>query len=331
MAYDFGLTPEKPSATVRFKPLASIPGGVSERRWPGTTRFARESFRCRIPEQGLWMPFAKISAVQGWEDFGFRFKEGNDETKWDDQHGILTFRYTEPMTWWMPMPQGDTADDGRSIGRSPAIGRAGRRRSQGALHQRLPRCEGRFVARLLDTPWCNGAVWSMNSMPGIARRDDRLQATSGIRRSARNSTARSGRATWTASTSTPARATLPTSWISAATISPPPPRRWSFSPDEHRPAIFRGLIAFEYVRGIEQRHPPSGQADDGQRRARPALLAGPHARRAGHGNRLAPAGQWQPMSDAELLYRRALCKGKPFCFLMNTRFETSPMSWSKST
>ena len=27
------------------------------------------------------------------------------------------------------------------------------------------------------------------------------------------------------------------------------------------------------------------------------------------------------MSDRELLYRRAICKGKPFCFLMNTRFE----------
>jgi hypothetical protein len=27
------------------------------------------------------------------------------------------------------------------------------------------------------------------------------------------------------------------------------------------------------------------------------------------------------MSDADLLYRRALCKGKPFCFLMNTDFE----------
>jgi hypothetical protein len=33
-----------------------------------------------------------------------------------------------------------------------------------------------------------------------------------------------------------------------------------------------------------------------------------------------PQGNWQPMSDAELLYRRALCKGKPFCFLMNTEF-----------
>ena len=27
------------------------------------------------------------------------------------------------------------------------------------------------------------------------------------------------------------------------------------------------------------------------------------------------------MSDAEMLYRRAMCKGKPYCFLMNTRFE----------
>ena len=28
------------------------------------------------------------------------------------------------------------------------------------------------------------------------------------------------------------------------------------------------------------------------------------------------------MSDADLLYRRALCKGKPYCFLMNTDFES---------
>jgi len=37
-----------------------------------------------------------------------------------------------------------------------------------------------------------------------------------------------------------------------------------------------------------------------------------------------PRGQWRPMSDTELLYRRALCKGKPFCFLMNTEFEHFP-------
>jgi hypothetical protein len=33
-----------------------------------------------------------------------------------------------------------------------------------------------------------------------------------------------------------------------------------------------------------------------------------------------PGGRWQPMSDAEMLYRRALCGTKPYCFLMNTDF-----------
>jgi hypothetical protein len=32
-------------------------------------------------------------------------------------------------------------------------------------------------------------------------------------------------------------------------------------------------------------------------------------------------GTWRPMSDRDMLYKRALCKGKPYCFLMNTRFE----------
>ena len=32
-------------------------------------------------------------------------------------------------------------------------------------------------------------------------------------------------------------------------------------------------------------------------------------------------GKWQPMTDAELLYRRALCGPKPYCFLMNTDFD----------
>ena len=37
-----------------------------------------------------------------------------------------------------------------------------------------------------------------------------------------------------------------------------------------------------------------------------------------------PGGKWQPMSISELMYRRALCKGKPFCFLMNTDFGQWP-------
>jgi len=38
-----------------------------------------------------------------------------------------------------------------------------------------------------------------------------------------------------------------------------------------------------------------------------------------------PAGQWQPMSDAELCYRRALCRTKPYLLLQNSDFKT----WTK--
>ena len=94
-----------------------------------------------------------------------------------------------------------------------------------------------------------------------------------------------------------------------------------FSPEEHRPAIFRGLIAFEYVRGIEQDMRRAGKlmmanGDPG----RLCWLA-PMLDVLGTETDWHPQGKWQPMPDAELLYRRALCKGKPFCFLMNTRFE----------
>ena len=81
LAYDIGLTPEKPTARVRFVRFEF------GRPWNFRAALARyaeifeDHFRCRTPEQGLWMPFAKISAVEGWEDFGFKFKEGTNETK----------------------------------------------------------------------------------------------------------------------------------------------------------------------------------------------------------------------------------------------------------
>lgn len=31
-------------------------------------------------------------------------------------------------------------------------------------------------------------------------------------------------------------------------------------------------------------------------------------------------GRWEPMPDDEMMYRRAVCGGKPFCFLQNTDF-----------
>ena len=116
------------------------------------------------------MPFAKISKVEGWEDFGFKFKEGNDETAWDDaaRHHHLPLHRADDLV--DDDAQGDAADArggaGRGHGGWPT---KGDRQAKALLDQRLPRRRrASSPARLLDTPWCNGAVWSMNSMPGIA-------------------------------------------------------------------------------------------------------------------------------------------------------------------
>ena len=77
----------------------------SAARPPGSTRSSRSISAAARRGRDSGCRSTKISQVEGWQDFGFRFKEGNDETEWDDAHDIITFRYTEPMTWWMPMPK----------------------------------------------------------------------------------------------------------------------------------------------------------------------------------------------------------------------------------
>ena len=321
LAYDFGLTAEKPSATVRFHIFGFDP------QWGFRAALARyyeicpESFRCRIPQQGLWMPFAKISAVQGWEDFGFRFKEGNDETKWDDQHGILTFRYTEPMTWWMSMPRATSRTMEVALAEARRLADQGRPEAKALFTSGYHDAEGRFVARLLDTPWCNGAVWSMNSTPGVAGAvtDFRNKWSPAIQEKLygpQRAGDLDGEYIDSAEGYVTDELDFRRDHFAAATTP------LVFSPEEHRPAIFRGLIAFEYIRGIQR---------DIHRQDKFMMANGAPGRLSW----LAPlldvmgtetdwhprGGKWQPMSDAELLYRRALCKGKPFCFLMNTRFE----------
>jgi hypothetical protein len=321
LAYDIGLTPEKPTARVRFCTFGFDPG------WGFRAALARyyqalpEQFVARVVRHGLWMPFAKISAVKGWEDFGFQFKEGDNETLWDAQHGIDTFRYTEPMTWWMKMPPG--------MPRTMEAAWAEARRL--AEIKKLPEARalmtsgyhdaaGQTPARLLDTPWCNGAVWSMNSMPGVRGDVTHFRLQWNEKLCVRlYGPDRKGRLAGEYIDSSEGYVTDELDFRRdhfAAAGTP-----LCFAPETWRPAIFRGLIAFEYARGI---------ADDVHRAGRMMMANGAPTRLcwlvpllevAGTETNWNRHGRWVPMPDAELLYRRALCKGKPYCFLMNTEFE----------
>ena len=320
LAYDLGLTPEKPSVHLQFCRYAFAPDWGFRAALERYYAVFPEAFACRTPQQGLWMPFAKISRVQGWEDFGFKFKEGNDETLWDDQHGILTFRYTEPMTWWMTM--------GKDLPRTleAAVAEAKRLaedkqdpQAQALLTSGYHDESGRFPARLLDTPWCNGAVWSMNSMPGIVGEvtDFKNKWNAQLREQLYGPQAKGdldGEYVDSSEGYVTDELDFRREHLAAADTPP------TFSLDTRQPAIFRGLVAFEYVRGLARDVHGMGKRMMANGAPTSLCWLAPLLEVMGTETDWHP-GKWSPMSDADLLYRRALCKGKPYCFLMNTKFE----------
>jgi len=323
LAYDLGLTPEKPTARIRFCRFAFDPAWEFRAALAEYYRLFPEAFRCRTPEQGLWMPFAKISQVKGWEDFGFKFKEGNDETAWDDAHGILTFRYTEPMTWWMPMPGDMPRTREAALAEARRLADQGKPQAQALFTSGYHDADGSFPARLLDTPWNRGAVWSMNSMPGIRGgvTDFQLKWNPRIREQLYGPN-RKGDLDGEYVDSSEGYVTDELDFRRdhfAAADTP-----LAFSADTHRPAIFRGLTAFEYVRGIAR--DVHGMDKLMMANGAPTRLCwlAPMLEVMGTETDWNAQGRWRPMSDADLLYRRALCKGKPYCFLMNTEFNNFP-------
>jgi len=324
IAYDIGLAPEKPEAHLRFCRFDFDP------KWQFRAALARyydifpDHFHCRTPQQGLWMPFAKISTVKNWEDFGFKFKEGNNETQWDDEHQIVTFRYTEPMTWWMRMPKETPRTLSAALAEVQRLAtEKGDSNARALLTSGFHNERGEFPARLLNTPWCDGAVWSINSMPNVQGEitDFKNKWNPALRQKLYGSQA-AGNLDGEYIDSSEGYVTDELDFrrdhFSAAETP------LTFSLDDHKVGIFRGLIAFEYVRGIGR----DIRAMDKlmMANATPISLCwlAPLLDVMGSETDWNPGGLWRPMSDSDLLYRRALCKGKPYCFLMNTRFEEFP-------
>jgi hypothetical protein len=175
VAYDFGLVKDSErcpsSAEFRFVIYRFDP------RWGFRAAFQKlieifpDYFVVRSKDQGLWMPFTHISTVQGWQDFGFRYHEGNNNVPWDDANGILSFRYTEPMTWWMRMNKRAPRTLAEAI-------RARDELAQGPNNQARQMAQVSQVAAMHDEtgqpcllfrnePWCDGAVWSLNPNPWL--------------------------------------------------------------------------------------------------------------------------------------------------------------------
>lgn len=319
LACDIGLAPEKPEASFRFCVFAFDAAGGFRAALARYYEIYPEAFKVRVREQGVWMPFAAVSKVEGWQDFGFRFKEGDGETAWDDAHGLLTFRYTEPMTWWMALKGEGPRTLSRGAEEARRLAAAGDRAAQAWATSAFEDEKGRVPGRVLDTPWCNGVVWSMNSAPGVAG-------------AVTDFTNKFGAAYLERQYGKSAKAVCDGEYVDSAEAYVTEEldfRRAHFAGMERplgyalgsrKVGIYKGMIGFEYVRAIEREMHGRGRYTMANSTPISWFWLAPLLDVMGTETDWNHGGQWSPMSDEELLYRRALCKGKPYCFLMNSDF-----------
>lgn len=324
LAFDLGLTKERPTARVRlfssaFDGRQGFRGALAR-----TYALLPDCFRSRTPRQGVWMPFHNISKVEGWEDFGFQFKEGNSETAWDDAHGITTFRYTEPMTWWMKMKGGAPKSIEPALAEARRLAQNGDPQARALLASGFHDEAGNFAARLLDTPWCKGAVWSMNSIPGIKGEvtDWTLKWGPAVKERYYGSKRRGdldGEYIDSSEGYVTDELNFRRDHFAAAEMPP------VFDPDSLKPAQFRGLIVAEYTKKMAGEVHAMGKLMMANGTPGHLCWLAPWLDVMGTETDWHHGGKWTPMSATELLYRRALCGPKPYCFLLNTNFK----EWTK--
>jgi len=126
----------------------------------------------RVPRVGLWMPFTDISTIPHAQDFGFAFfeKEGTagKDVDYCRAHGILTLAYTEPWLYWLPMP-GTNRTESEAVRRMKFYAAAGNdQRSEfaaAALAGAVRKPDGSIRMDFMDVPWNSGARMEVSTDP----------------------------------------------------------------------------------------------------------------------------------------------------------------------
>ena len=320
VGWDIALTPEKPTATVRlftfdFDASWAFRGAVDK-----LYKVFPEAFVVRVKKQGLWMPFAPISKVEGWEDFGFAIKEGNNEVPWDDEHGIQTYRYTEPTTWWMTMKTtgrpSTMAECLQEVDRLLKEGKDAHAKSfaSSVMHD----VDGKPVGLIKDTPWCNGIVWSMNSVPGIkADHTDYSVKWSEVKEQQYGPKAKGDlEGEYIDSSECYVTHYIDTRRDHFAAYELP----LTYDSRTLMPGATKYHITYEYVKGIADDIHAMGKTMMANSTPTRVWFLAPILDIMGTETTWKQGDKWEPMSTSELFYRRVFCGGKPYCFLQNTDF-----------
>ena len=188
MAWDVALTPKTvawPARNARFRGLLyRLP--PADAAW-GFRAAAQKFYRLNAPNfdrlakaDGIWMPFTDPSTIKNFADFGIAYHEGDNSLKTDDAAHILSFRYTEPMTWWMSMPPAmprtyEAAMEmvNRLAADPHPKSKTDQDLARAVLNSGTQDESGHFNLEFRNEPWANGALFFLNTNPELAATPDR--------------------------------------------------------------------------------------------------------------------------------------------------------------
>jgi len=93
-----------------------------------------------------------------------------------------------------------------------------------------------------------------------------------------------------------------------------------FDPYTHQPAVLTVFSTFEFQRELAKRMHAQGKLMMANGVLHHFDFPAAYLDVLGTETNWFPGGKWSPMSDEELLYKRAMAYRKPYCFLMNTHY-----------
>jgi len=328
IAYDFGLAKETDAfpgaAPFKFVLYRTDPQWGFRSAAKKLYEIFPQHFVCRSKDQGIWMPFTDVSTVQGWEDFGFKYHEGTNNIPFDDGAGILSFRYTEPSTWWMRIdPEIERTHENvmNSLQEHAKSDDPRRQRSaeativSGSFDE-----QGRYQYLVRNTPWANGAVFSSNPNPHIPGNSEaKMSWNEETKRRLYGPDAKGdqdGEYLDSLEAYVTANENFRREHFHSVTVP------LTFSTSSKKPVIHKISSIYEFSRWLAQDiHDMDKLMFANSVPHRFAFLCPFFDVMGTEMNWVASDGSWKPASDSWMNFKRAMCYQKPYLFLMNTRYE----------
>ncbi len=356
IGWDFALTRKTaawPSYNARFRcTLFALPAGPPESSFRQATRrfyaLNARAFARRAKPDGIWLPFTDPAKIENQQDFGFAYHEGDNSLHSDDALNILSFRYSEPMTYWLPMPPAlpRTYENALALIKQEAEKGAGNKEqgtgqhSESAVADRKSKIEnaqsvlnsgsqdasGRFNLEFRDTPWANGAVFVVNPNPELPATPDQPTKASltytigrGIKTYDDPVKNKSGQQDGEYLDSLE-------SWADVGDYRPASiqacPYPIPFDLNDRLPFVPEWYSTHTFARFVSQDLHNRGKLLMANTVPVRFSIFAPLLDVMGiEVNWLAPDGTWQPDSDETFNFRRTLSAQKPYLLLMNTDYD----------